>query len=300
MGAWSSSLYGNDTTCDVRDTYMLFLKDQLSNDEAYQKTLEKFQEIIGSDEEPLLWFALAETQWKVGRLISEVKGKALDWIEGKGGLESWLEYGGNGKGWLKTLEKLQQKLESPMPLEKKIRKPEDLDMNPWALYDVYAYQFNKKISEENGVLGKYIIIQKIGQEDYWNGATMRIQIYDRIFDEKPTLEDLQGLRILPLDFPSRFCSLKDAVVNGTTKEKEPIWMNTIWMNTFMILYKKSEYPKKHLTFLGNTKGLPNTIEVKRVLSWFDIETWLYKFYMSWQGIEYDTVGDGEYDYLGNV
>ena len=65
MGAWSSSLYGNDMTCDVRDAYMKFLKEQLSNEEVYEKTMETFNETIGGDEEPLLWFALTETQWKV-------------------------------------------------------------------------------------------------------------------------------------------------------------------------------------------------------------------------------------------
>lgn len=32
MGAWGSSLYANDTTCDVRDTYMNFLQEQLSDE----------------------------------------------------------------------------------------------------------------------------------------------------------------------------------------------------------------------------------------------------------------------------
>ena len=292
MGAWSSNLYGNDTTCDVRDTYMKFLKDQLSNEAAFKMALETFREVIGSDEEPLLWFALAETQWNVGRLTSEVKKNAQDWIERKGGLEPWLEEGGKGTGWLKTLEKLKQKLDSPMPPEKKIKKPEEIDMNPWQLNDVYAYQFNNKISQENGVLGKYILIQKIGQEDYWNGSTMRIHFYDKIFNEMPTLEDMHGLRILPLDYPGKTAYNDDAVECITTKKKE-----SIWMSTFMILYKKSEYPKKHLTFLGNTQGLPNTNKKHQSLSWFGIDTWLYQFYMKWQGIEYDTVGDGEYDYL---
>lgn len=31
MGAWSSTLYGNDTSCDVRDTYMGYLKEQMSD-----------------------------------------------------------------------------------------------------------------------------------------------------------------------------------------------------------------------------------------------------------------------------
>jgi len=77
MGTWSSSLYGNDTTLDVRDSYTDYLLEQLSNQEALEKTLADYQELIGTDEEPLFWFALAETQWKVGRLTPEVKEKAL-------------------------------------------------------------------------------------------------------------------------------------------------------------------------------------------------------------------------------
>ena len=301
MGVWSSSLYGNDTTSDVRDTYMSFLQDQLSNDAAYENTQEKMHELIGGDEEPLLWFALAETQWKVGRLTPQVKEKALAWIDKKGGLEPWLEYGGSGKGWLRTLEKLKQKLESPMPPEKKIKKPEEIDMNSWELNDVYAYQFHGKVSEENGTFGKYMLIQKIGQGDFWTGKggfkpAMRVQFYDKIFDELPALDGLQGLRILPLDIPDRINISKDTVnMYGTKRKKDPIWMSTL-----MILDKKSEYPKKYLTFLGNIQGLPNIKKNKWELPWIQINTWLHEFYMDWQGKEYDTVGDGEYDYLGNA
>jgi len=74
MGTWGAGLYDNDISCDVRDTYIEFLKDKLSNQESYEKTLNMYQECIGDiDDEPLLWFALAETQWKVGRLMPEVK-----------------------------------------------------------------------------------------------------------------------------------------------------------------------------------------------------------------------------------
>ena len=50
MGAWGSSLYANDTTCDVRDVYLGFLQEQLSNQEAYEKTVDKCNEYIESDE----------------------------------------------------------------------------------------------------------------------------------------------------------------------------------------------------------------------------------------------------------
>jgi len=303
MGTWSSSLYGNDTACDVKGTYVEFLEKQLSNEEAYKKTFDLMSELIGSEEEHLLWFALAETQWKVGRLTSDVKEKALYWIERKGGLEFWQEDGVAGVEWLKTLEKLKHKLEKPMPREKKIKAPIVVDNNPWTLNDVYAYCFNKKDSEKNGTFGKYMVLQKIGEESifvypFGDSIVMRIQIYDKIFDELPSIDDLEGLRLMPLDFPNRINISRDSRPSrdgGYVTAKEPIFVSTLIM-----AHTKSEYPKKHLTFLGNRKGLANIRNNNWELSWFDIDTWLYNFHERWHGIEYDTVGDGEYDYLGNL
>ena len=305
MGTWSSSLYGNDTTCDVRDTYMGFLQDQLTNKEAYANTLKKLHELIGNDEEPLLWFALAETQWKVGRLVPEVKDKALEWIKKNGGLEPWLEEGGKGTGWLKTLEKLKQKLESPMPAEKKIKKPEKIDMNPWNLNDVYAFHCIGKMFEGKKVHGKYILVQKIGEGQAWDSyvkehtTAMRIHILDKMFDELPHIDDIDGLRILPIDRPDRANISKDYTGrdNYVTK-KEPIQMNCLFD-----LYKMSEYPKKHLTFIGNKQGPLNikiaANEYRDRLGW-SIMWNIDDCFDQWSGIEYDTVGEGEYEYFGNV
>lgn len=137
-----SGLYANDSTCDVRDSYIKFLQEELSNAEAYEKTLEEYQEYIGDQDESLLWFALAETQWRTGRLLLEVKEKALEWIHKGGGLELWEESANKGTGWKKTLQNLKLKLLSPMPPEKKIRKPQIIDNNLWNVNDIYAYRFH--------------------------------------------------------------------------------------------------------------------------------------------------------------
>ena len=86
MGTWNRKLFSNDATCDIRDTYIEFLKKQLTNEEAYKKTYTEFSELFGTDEEPLFWYAMADTQWQLGRLTPEVKEKALSWISRKGGL----------------------------------------------------------------------------------------------------------------------------------------------------------------------------------------------------------------------
>lgn len=207
-GTWGTSLYANDSTCDVRSIYLNFLEDQLSNQEAYEKTLEKCKEYIGDDDEPLFWFALAETQWKVGRLMPEVKAKALEWIEKDGGMDIW-EDSKNEGGWKKTLEKLRTKLETKRQKEKLFRKIVFKNQNPWKLNDIYAYRVHKEnISKEaRAIYGKYILMQKIGEgkSAFSSDIVMRIQIFDRLFDEIPSVDDVletvSNYRLLPFSDP---------------------------------------------------------------------------------------------------
>ena len=146
MGTWGSGLYGNDTTCDIRDTYMGFLKERLSNQEAYEKTLEKYEDYMKDpDEAPLFWFALAETQWKVGRLMPEVKEQALEWIDKGGGMELWEE--SDGSGWKETLEELKTMLNAPMPKEKRICKPIKIESFNQEGNDMLSVFGNKKITK---------------------------------------------------------------------------------------------------------------------------------------------------------
>jgi hypothetical protein len=285
MGTWGTGLYANDSTSDVRDSYIKFLKEGMENKEAYRKILDEYQEYIGDEEEPLFWYALAETQWKMGRLLPEVKSKAMDWIEKDGGLELWEENIKGKDGWKKTLDKLRDKLLQPMPVEKKIRKEQELNHNLWNIGDVYAYQFHGVEAIEGGFEGKYIIIQKIGEgiEKFWGKEMMIIQVLDKIFENLPTLDSIEGLRILPLDSPER-----------VNIQEEPIVMSA-----YMFSYKKSEYPKKYLTYLGNRKGPANNMSTKRVFSWGGQE-WLYKKNQIWRGIEYETVEEGVYNYTPNT
>lgn len=62
MGTWSTSLYGNDLTNDVKDTYLRHLKLTHSAELAQKRTLAEYQEYQRDFEEPLVWYALADTQ----------------------------------------------------------------------------------------------------------------------------------------------------------------------------------------------------------------------------------------------
>lgn len=84
MGFWGAELYANDTGADVRDVYMDALQNGLSDDESWEKVLKKFGEYLGTEEEPLFWYAAADTQWRLGRLRPEVKAKAMQWLAQEG------------------------------------------------------------------------------------------------------------------------------------------------------------------------------------------------------------------------
>ena len=278
MGFWGSALYSNDTTCDVRDTYKELLAEQLSNEEAYEQTLEQCRGIISSDEEPLFWFALAETQWRAGRLTEEVKRKALEWIEKKGCLDVWDENPKGAAGWQKTIDKLKEKLDQPMPKEKKFRK---LEQNPWNLHDVYAYQLNGEHAESE-LAGKYMLLQKIGEEDRGGRRTriaMQLQVIDHVFDELPSLEDVNKYRILPMD---------------DIRDKSP--ERPLSMNGCVLVMKASEYPTKHLTFLGNIQGPVNKHFSNKMIGWSQwLDYHLCHNYLFWQGREYYEVEEGIYN-----
>jgi hypothetical protein len=180
-------------------------------------------------------------------------------------------------GWKKTMQKLKEKLNSPMPREKKIKK---IDLNPWNLHDVYAYQFHKEVSKENGLFGKYMLIQKIGEGRHGerNKLFMHVQVIDHVFENLPKLEDINRYRILPLDeLKYENCDEKFGTIG------------------IISLYKPSEYPAKHLTLLGATPGPSNKgsgwIET---MSWFSMDYYLSTYYQFWLGREYETVEEGIY------
>ena len=272
MGTWGSGLYANDSTCDVRDTYMGFLRKQLDSQTAYEKTLEQCGDYLNDeDETPLFWFALADTQWRVGRLTPEVKDKALEWIEKEGGLELWKESSSSGAGWLKTIHALKSKLETPAPPEKKIRTPKVVDMNLWNINDVYAYHFQSESSKERGLYGKYILLRKIAVEsDYTCQVRMRIQVMDHAFDKEPVLKDIEGLRVLPLNCP----------VDNTVESA---------MSLSMFLNNRREYPEENLIFIGRLQTpVPQMVIADRYcgMCWRDADEYFSSYLAFWRGKEY--------------
>ncbi len=280
MGTWNRKLFSNDTTCDIRDTYIEFLKIQLTNEEAYKKTYLEFSELFGTDEEPLFWYAMADTQWQLGRLMPEVKEKALSWISQKGGLELWEDSENRRNNWVKTLYELEEKLCSTMPEEVKINIEEPFVRNPWNIGDIYAYQFHTDLAEKAGLYGKYILFQKIGDCEYYkNEVYSVVQLYDKVFDTLSAVDEIENCRVLPLiHYKFGF------------KKEDCIPSFQFYLQNIMLYEKKCRYPKKHFTFVGN-KTIPAKEYLGNQSDTFylernGMEEWIIDFYLSWQGIDY--------------
>lgn len=241
MGFWNYKLYGNDTACDVRDAYIEFAQNgDISN--AYKLLKKEFSDVFGSDEEPLFWYALAETQWQYGELSEEVKQNALNWINQKGGLELF-EGSKKVDAWLSTLASLQEKLISPYPQKtKKHILPKPYVTNPWNTGDYYAYLFHTRDAQLKGLNGKYIVFKKIGDAyGYKSVIHSVIEVYEKLFDHVPHIDELSSVRILPL----REAYKSD----GTPVEMEN---SARWLKARMITANSRSYSKKWFTFIGST------------------------------------------------
>ena len=232
MGTWGTSLYANDSACDIRGDYVDKLKRGKSNEIATQEIIEQSQGYINDDEDgPLFWFALADTQWNYGRLLSFVKEKALYFIPKEEELGRWKETGKKAHdAWIQTMKKLETKLNSPQPPEKKVSKYRFYKCK-WELGDVFSYRLSGSYSEEKGLHGKYILFRKVSEDTWWPGHIIPVvQIYDWVGDEVPTLDIIPTLSPLPMQL--RPISYKAKLISDSEKS----------------------IPKDNLRFIGNYYG----------------------------------------------
>jgi hypothetical protein len=129
MGTWGPGIFSDDTACDVRGAYRMALEDGLDDQAAQQQVLHQFAEVLHDDtwnDGPLVWLALAKTQWQFGRLDDHVKAEALAVIDQGRDLVFW--EGSDLYGYRRAaLRRLRQKLTTAPPPRKQIRPPRHVD-----------------------------------------------------------------------------------------------------------------------------------------------------------------------------
>lgn len=274
MGTWGTALYSNDSACDIRGDYVELLKTGKSNLEAEKILIENNKGYLDSPEEaPLFWFALADMQWNYGRLTPEVKEKALFFLENREAeLERWRESGEKQTAaWIRTLDKLQEKLLSPQPPEKKVGKFRPYHCK-WALGDVFAYRFSGDYSKEKGFFGKLFVFRKVSETVWYPLHVIPVvEVFNWIGEELPPLDEILEMPILPSSRDTIHCSFYAPITTS-----------------------KRFYPEHNLTWLGNRQG---TDLIPRegwepVLKQSD-PIWLYGVYkVAWEGVQMNSKLEG--------
>ena len=213
MGTWDTGLYQNDLSADVRDDYISKLKAGKSDEEALQEILSEYKEESEDDDEKYdFYLGLADTLWKKGRLTEELKVKALEILEEDKISDRW-EGEKIRKERIKVLDKLKEKLESPMPERKKVpvHKPYKLG---WEEGDVYCFQIKGLVPRHMEGYEEYIgwyalfYVDKIYTED-WQVKGVQDELANLFFflqKEKPkSAEDIFSAK--------RICFRKRTTIN---------------------------------------------------------------------------------------
>lgn len=269
MGAWGTSLYANDSASDIRGDYVDKLKRGKTNEEATKELIDANRDIMGDiDEEPLFWFALADTQWNYGRLLPEIKKKALFYLSQDEELERWKESGEKQlNAWKKTLETLKVKLESPQPPAKKVSKY-CLYQCKWKLGDIFAYRFTSSYSKEKGFEGKYVVFRKVSEDVWWPGHIISVvQVYKWIGDDIPSIDNLCNFDLLPAFYsPSVYNKFPNKVLEYKIK---------------LISESEKIIPKENLTFLGNLLG-------NDLIPFRGYDYWTGYYPIGWESSKYNT------------
>lgn len=180
MGMWGYGLYQNDTALDVKGEFKDSYNDGKSAREITEKLIEDYEDIMGdADEEPLFWFALADTQWSLGVLMPEVKAKALYWIAKVGDMIACEALATSVKSKIrKTLDKLQAKILSPQPAVKRPVKKRIYKCQ-WNIGDVFAYRLESDLAKERDLYGRYFLIRKVDEGELYPGHIVPI-VYVKI------------------------------------------------------------------------------------------------------------------------
>lgn len=285
MGAWGPKLYQDDVAEDIKSQYKELLQKGKTNEEALKRIISLYREEIEDyDDGPVFWMVLADILWDFGRLTEEVKLKALKEIEIGGNLKKWRKEGTikDYEVRKQELEKLKEKLNTPMPEEKKIAKYRSYKCE-WKIGDTFAYKIEGEYAKGTKFEGEYFIIRKVGEGTWYPEHIIPI-VYVQLTNNKKiprNKEELDKLEYIPIarKYDPKIKYTKELI------EKLPIIYTMKLINT-----SKRIIPKK-LIYIGNFKNAKTPedelVEPEQLniwaCSWKNIEKLLietYKQFMS--------------------
>lgn len=186
MGTWSTGLFSDDTACDVRGEYRDLVGDGHSGPEATKILLREYKgELNDPDTGPIIWLALAVTQWKCGRLEERVGQRALRIIDKGLDLRRWEDDPKLLKKRSAVLAELRNMLVSPQPPEKRIPK-RYRDTCEWTVGEIISYRLRS---------GKLVLLRVIGHHTDKGGTCPICELLDWVGKSIPPEKEMKRLKV---------------------------------------------------------------------------------------------------------
>ena len=187
MGTWGTAIFSDDLACDIKDRYRQLLGDGLEGPQATQVLFTEYQEVLEDDDSaPVFWLALADTQWRYGRLEPDIKDRAIMIIDDGSDMHRWVEDPRLFEKRQVVLTELREKLFSQQPPPRRI--PQQFrESCDWEIGEIIAYRL---------LSGNLALFRVIGHYTDLGGTAPIIEILDWVGKELPKQDELTSAGIL--------------------------------------------------------------------------------------------------------
>ena len=180
MGSWGVKLYQDDLALDIKERFNDLVRSGKSAEEITMQFIEEYADVLSdAEEETVFWCALADTQWNMGMLMSDVKMHAIKLIDNGMDVLKWSEESSKLACDRKAvLDELREKLNTPCPNKKTIRQAR-LYKCEWNIGDVFALRMESDFAAQHGLKGQYFLFQKV-DEAVWHPGHIIPIVYVKI------------------------------------------------------------------------------------------------------------------------
>lgn len=175
MGTWGAGIFQDDVALDIKDSYTERVRKGEDGEIITADLIAEYQgEFDDPDTKNVFWLALADTQWKLGRLEAEVKERALQCIRDGSELKRWESTTpANYRARKKALSVLENRLMTPQPAKKTFKQPRPYYCG-WQIGDVFALKLCGEKAEKLGFLGRYLLMQTVDMCPWYPNKTIPI------------------------------------------------------------------------------------------------------------------------------
>lgn len=287
MSIWGPGLYQNDVSDDVKS----YFRDQLhrgkNSEQITQELMESFRDALDDvDDRANFWLALSDVQWDMGRLLPEVKAKALGCLADESALLPWKECSKKDIAKRReVLHKLSEKLNTPQPPEKKVSQYR-LYQCPWKEGDVFALPLESEQAQALGIMDGWILLEKAGEKTWHPGHRIPV-MYAKLYvghTFPATLEEYDHLEYIKRS--SHWYDLsKFPVPDPADTSNFANMIRSIDENGYLTEYRfgmittSKRLIPKNLIYVGNFAGAKHPI--KEFVSFYDVEIHAYP----WKNLE---------------